>query len=392
MRQNSRTLSRPTSQVLALGTTQTIAWASSTYLPAILATPIAAELGISRATVFGAFSVSLIVMAIGGPAFGRIVDAGKGRGLLMASNAVLAAGLVFLGLATGPIALFAAWCVIGVGMAMGLYDSAFAVLVRLHGHEARGAITGITLIAGFASTVGWPLTAWLSADFGWRAACFAWAAIHIVIALPLNRFFLPLPERLPEKKPMASEEEAKPAGRAFTLVAVFFALTAFVTSAMAAHLPNLLLATGVSTAAALTASALLGPAQVVARLAEFFGARHFRLHPLFTARLATATHPVAAIAFGALGATPLGAAAFAVVHGTGNGLITIARGTVPLAIFGAAGYGARQGWLSALGRVMQALAPYVFGVVLDGYGVAAALLLSGSLSLAALGALLCLRR
>jgi hypothetical protein len=169
-------------------------------------------------------------------------------------------------------------------------------------------------------------------------------------------------------------------------------MTAFVTSAMAAHLPNLLLATGISTAAALTASALLGPAQVVARLAEFFAARHFRLHPLLTARLATATHPVAAVALGALGATPFAAALFALVHGAGNGLITIARGTLPLAIFGALGYGARQGWLSALGRVMQALAPYLFGVVLDGYGVAAALALSASLSLAALGALLALRR
>jgi predicted MFS family arabinose efflux permease len=390
LRQNSRTLSRTTSQVLALGTTQTIAWASSTYLPAILATPIAAELGISRATVFGAFSLSLIVMAFGGPACGRIIDAGRGRGLLMASNVVLAAGLAYLGLATGPIALFGAWGVIGVGMALGLYDCAFAVLVRLHGAQARNAITGITLIAGFASTVGWPLTAWLSADFGWRAACFAWAAIHLVIALPLNRFCLPLPDRLPDKKNIPTEE-GEPAGRAFTLVAVFFAMTAFVTSAMAAHLPNLLLATGISTAAALTASALLGPAQVVARLAEFFAAGYFRFHPLLTARVATATHPVAALLLGVLGATPLAAAVFAVVHGAGNGLITIARGTVPLAIFGHVGYGARQGWLSTLGRVMQALAPYVFGLVLDGYGVAAALILSGSLSLAALAALLMLR-
>ncbi|HEY6820684.1 MAG TPA: MFS transporter, partial [Burkholderiales bacterium] len=269
---------------------------------------------------------------------------------------------------------------------------AFAVLVRLHGAQARKAITGITLIAGFASTVGWPLTAWLSADFGWRAACFAWAAIHLVIALPLNRFCLPLPSAEVDRKTVSGNvEEPKANSPAFMLVAIFFAMTAFVTSAMAAHLPNLLLATGISTAAALTASALLGPAQVVARLAEFFAAGYFRFHPLLTARVATATHPVAALLLAALGATPLGAAVFAVVHGAGNGLITIARGTVPLAIFGHVGYGARQGWLSTLGRVMQALAPYLFGLVLDGYGVAAALVLSGSLSLAALAALLMLR-
>ena len=161
-----------TGQVLALGTTQTIAWAGSTYLPAILATPIAQELGVARVTVFGAFSVALVVMALFGPPVGRVIDAGKGRGLLVASNLVLAAGLAMLGAAGGEAMLFAAWCVIGVGMGMGLYDSAFAILVRLHGSQARGAITGITLIAGFASTVGWPLTAWLDARYGWREAQF----------------------------------------------------------------------------------------------------------------------------------------------------------------------------------------------------------------------------
>ena len=145
----------------------------------------------ARVTVFGAFSVALVVMALLGPPVGRVIDAGRGRGLLVASNLVLAAGLAFLGAATGEGTLFAAWCVLGVGMGMGLYDSAFAILVRLHGPQARGAITGITLIAGFASTVGWPLTAWLDSQFGWREACFAWAAINLLIALPLNYFGIP---------------------------------------------------------------------------------------------------------------------------------------------------------------------------------------------------------
>ncbi len=341
--------------------------------------------------MFGAFSVSLIVMALFGPACGRVVDAGKGRGLLVASNVVLAAGLAWLGLAHGAAGLFLAWIVLGIAMAMGLYDSAFAVLVRLYGESARSAITGITLIAGFASTVGWPLTAWLAENYGWRGACFAWAAINLLIALPLNRLCLPLPAASPEKKALETDAP-QPHGRAFALVSIFFAMTAFVTSAMAAHLPNLLLATGIGSAAALVASSLLGPAQVVARITEFLAARRYRVHPLLVARVATAAHPAGALVLGALAGTPLGGILFAVIHGAGNGLITIARGTLPLAIFGAAGYGARQGWLSTLGRVMQALAPYAFGLVLDGYGVAAALVLSGALSLAALAALFGLRR
>ncbi|MBV8031434.1 MAG: MFS transporter [Betaproteobacteria bacterium] len=380
--------------VLALGTTQTIAWASSTYLPAIVAGPLAESIGIARSTVFGAFSASLLVMAALGPRVGRLIDAGSGRGVLMASNVVLAAGLAALAAVQGPIGLFAAWAVIGIGMAMGLYDAAFAVLVRLRGREARGPITGITLMAGFASTVGWPLTAWLTARFGWREACLAWMAIHLLIALPLNRLCIPIqpsPERAADRSDAPLEEKAPQPG-AFPLLAIYFAFTAFVTSAMAAHLPGLLVATGVTMAAALGASALLGPAQVAARLAEFLAERHFRYHPLLTARGATSLHPLGAAALLAIGGSPFAASLFAVVHGAGNGLITIAKGTLPLAIFGPAGYGERQGFLAVLARLMQACAPYAFGLVLDGLGVRAALFLSAGLSLAALATLFLLRR
>jgi len=391
-------------QVLALGVTQTIAWASSTYLPAILAQPIAADMGISASTVFGAFSVSLIVMALAGPPVGRTIDRKGGRGVLALANLVLAAGLVFLGLASSAAAVFAAWCVLGVGMAMGLYDAAFATLVRLHGATARTPITGVTLIAGFASTVGWPLTAFITGEFGWREACFGWAALNLFVAFPINLLCIPsLAREASEGKTPASREagaaDEKPRPRwtapgerrAFVLLAFFSATTAFVTSAMAAHLPGLLLAAGATTVAALTAAALLGPAQVAARLAEFLAAHRFSFHPLVTARIATALHPVGALVLGVFGGAPLAASGFAVLHGAGNGMITIAKGTLPLAIFGVAGYGLLQGLLGILARAMQALAPYAFGLVLEGFGVRAAIGLSAGLSLAALAALSGLR-
>ena len=390
-------------QVLALGVTQTIAWASSTYLPAILAQPIAADLGLSASTVFGAFSVSLIVTAVAGPPVGRAIDRRGGRGILGLANLVLAAGLVFLGLATNAAAVFAAWCVLGLGMAMGLYDAAFATLVRLHGATARAPITGVTLIAGFASTVGWPLTAFVAGQFGWREACFGWAALNVCVALPLNLLCIPPVAREAHGTDRAAsaggaaDEKPKPGWsrpgerRAFVLLALFSAATAFVTSAMAAHLPGLLLAAGATTVAALTAAALLGPAQVAARLAEFLAAHRFRFHPLVTARVATALHPAGALVLGIFGGAPLAASGFSVLHGAGNGMITIAKGTLPLAIFGAAGYGLLQGLLGVLARAMQALAPYAFGLVLEGFGVRAAVGLSAGLSLAALGALFGLR-
>ncbi len=171
---------------LTLGSAQTLAWASSYYLPAILAVPMARELGMSPSWVFAAFSVALLLTAMLGPSVGRLIDQQGGRGVLMASNVVLAFGLVIMALSQGVLSLMLAWLITGVGMAMGLYDAAFATLGRLLGRSARASITGVTLLAGFASTIGWPLTALLENEFGWRATCGAWAIMHIVMGLPLN--------------------------------------------------------------------------------------------------------------------------------------------------------------------------------------------------------------
>src|SRR3979490_1301193 len=176
--------------VLALGTTQTLAWASSYYLPAILADPIARDLGVSSHWLFAAFSASLCIWAMLGPRGGRQIDLVGGRSVLSASNLTLAAGLALLGFTYSIPVLLAAWLLLGVGMGFGLYDAAFAALGRIYGNTARRAITGITLLAGFASTVGWPLTALGLESIGWRNTCFAWAAAHILIGLPLNFFML----------------------------------------------------------------------------------------------------------------------------------------------------------------------------------------------------------
>ena len=177
--------------ILALGTTQTLAWASSYYLPAILADPIAHDLGVSSNWIFAAFSASLVISALLGPRVGRRIDLVGGRQVLSASNLTLAAGLALLGCAHSIPVLVVAWLLLGVGMGFGLYDAAFGALGRIYGDAARRSITGITLIAGFASTVGWPLTAWGLQTIGWRDTCLAWAAAHILLGLPLNYFMLP---------------------------------------------------------------------------------------------------------------------------------------------------------------------------------------------------------
>lgn len=383
--------------VVALGTAQTLAWASSYYLPAMLAAPMARDLGVSTPAVFAAFSAALAVSALVGPASGHAIDRHGGRVVLMLTNGLFALGLVLLALAQGPALMVAAWLILGLAMGSGLYEAAFSTLVRLFGHDARNTITGITLIAGFASTVGWPLSTLLEAQFGWRGTCLAWAALHVVLGLPLNaslprvvphghaasRATAPAATGLQPAEPPATPHPA----RAAALLAFVFAATWFVSTAMAAHLPRLLQAAGATLAVAVGVGALVGPAQVAGRLLEFGFLR--RVHPLLSARLAAIAHPAGVAALLVLGAPA--AALFALLHGAGNGMLTIAKGTLPLALFGARGYGARQGWLTMPARVTQAAAPFLFGVALDRWG-AGSLWLSGGLGLAAFAALMAMPR
>jgi hypothetical protein len=269
-------------------------------------------------------------------------------------------------------------------MALGLYDPAFATLTALYGREARGPITGITLIAGFASTVGWPLSALLNDSFGWRGACLGWAALNLVVCLPMNRLLVPRPAAPAH---VVSPDAAAPApANGMIVLAFVFGAVGFVTGAMAAHLPRLLELSGATATAAIAAAALMGPAQVAARLFEFGVLK--RLHPLVSTRLALSLHPLGAALLGIVGGPA--AAGFALLHGAGNGLLTISRGTLPLALYGPAGYGGRTGILAAPARVTTAAAPLLFGLLLNAMGTGA-LLVSGGLSLLALAALALLR-
>jgi MFS family permease len=382
--------------ILTLGTTETIAWASSYYLPAVLAKSIATDLGLSPTYVFGALTAALIVSGLIGPRVGHVIDTVGGRGVHCISNLVLAAGLAGLAFATGPISLVAVWLVLGVGMGMGLYDAAFATLTRLYGTAARKPITGITLIAGFASTIGWPISAYLDAHFGWRTACLVWAAVHLLLALPLN---LTLPraalkgavsppaEGVHAAEPAASVDvKARRQRWAMVAVAYVFAATGFVSTGVSAVLPTMLTQMGSTPAAAILAGTLIGPSQVTARILE--AGWLSRYHPLVSTQLATITNPLGVIAliFGG----PALAVPFAILYGAGNGILTIARGTLPLALFGPEGFGRRVGILSLPARGTGAIAPLVMGLLSE-YGNAA-LWASAAASLSALFALLLLHR
>jgi predicted MFS family arabinose efflux permease len=380
--------------IIVLGSTQTLAWASSYYLPAVLADDMSRDLGLSTNWIFGIFSASLILTAVMGPKVGRTIDAWGGNGVLAASNLLFALGLFLLQLSHSLPMFAAAWVVMALGMGLGLYDSAFATLGRLYGTDARGAITGITLLAGFASTIGWPLTAWGASTIGWRETCLAWAAVHLFIALPMNWFLLPRPPATmtatmtgAATAPAAIAPTPIPIDRPMILLAFAFAAAWIVTAGMAAHFPRIVEAAGASPAQAIAAGALIGPAQVAARLLE--AGPLARFHPLVSARLATLTHPIGAAVI-LLAGGAVASSAFALLHGSGNGILTIARGTVPLALFGPQNYGYRLGLIGAPARFLQAGAPLGFSLLIEHIG-SDVLVVSSALSLLACLALCLLR-
>ncbi|MBL0898377.1 MAG: MFS transporter [Reyranella sp.] len=372
--------------ILVLGTAQTLAWGSTYYLPAVLADEMAREIGLSIELYFGTFSASLVISALIGPKVGRIIDRAGGNGVLSAANVLFAAALVLLSQSHSFPPFAAAWVLMGTGMGLGLYDSAFAALGRLYGRDARGAITGITLLAGFASTIGWPLTAWGAAEIGWRETCLVWAAAHIVIGLPCNWLLLPRPKDLAAT--LEAAEEPVPLDRTMVLLAIAFSAAWIVTAGMAAHFPRIMEVAGATPTQAIAAGALIGPAQVAARILE--AALLKRFHPLVSGRLSMTTHPLGSAVILASGGG-VAAGAFAVLHGLGNGIITIARGTVPLALYGPKNYGYRLGLLGAPSRFLSAGAPFVFALLIDRLG-AGVLVVSSALCIAAFVSLCMIRQ
>jgi predicted MFS family arabinose efflux permease len=359
--------------VLSIGATQTLAWASSYYLPAVLAEPMSSSLGVSYASVFLAFSCALGLSAFLGPSFGRAVDHWGGHRILPMSNLIFGLGLVALGLAQQPLHLWAAWLIMGIAMACGLYESAFASLVRLFGQAARSPITGVTLIAGFASTVGWPVSAWIESEWSWREACFFWAALHLLLGLPLNAR-LPKDLTKPDSQSTSESGASPTAGEApkasisqVVIVSFVFAVSAFISTALAAHWPRLLEALGLPLVTAVTLGVLIGPSQVAARILEYGFLR--KTHPMVSAKLATMSHPIGAGLMLTMG--PVAAPIFALMHGAGNGIMTIVKGSLPLALFGPKGYGARQGWIMMPARISAAAAPWLFGLALSQLGAKA---------------------
>ncbi|MEA2998080.1 MAG: hypothetical protein QOG74_3629 [Alphaproteobacteria bacterium] len=384
----------PWRAVPVLGVTQILAWGTLFYPPVLTVPPIAAEHGWSLAFAMSGLSVGLLAAGLIAPTVGRMIDRHGGHVVMTVGSLAGAAGLVALVLAAHPVAYLAAWVLVGAAMAASLYDPAFATLGRIFGAAARRPITVLTFMGGLASTASWPATHVLLEACGWRGTYLVYATLLALVAAPLHALALPRERHDPEVRPLATGAPLPahlPArGLAFWLVATGFAAYAFVPSGLSAHLLAIFGRAGIDPATVVIIGALFGPAQVTSRLCEF--ALGGGAHPLNLARTAFGLIVCAFVVLGLAGISAPVAAAFAIMFGVANGLVTIARGTVPLVLFGPAGYGRLMGRIAGPWLVMQSAAPLVLAFIAERLSDAAALAVVAAFALAALACFLMIRR
>ena len=355
--------------VSTLGVTQILAWGSTYYLPAVIAKTVAVDTGWPLEWVVGGLSLGLLVAGLTSPHVGNAIEKNGGRSVLAFSACSMSAGLLTLAFASSSILYVMGWLIIGLGMGAGLYDAAFATLGRLYGQGGRSAITMLTLFGGFASTICWPVSALLLTEVGWRGTCAVYAVVHMVFILPL--YLLVLPSRAPLRiehpdSPFHSDSQ-RPRALLTILLAVTLTLAAAISSMLSVHLLNILQAAGMTLATSVAFGALVGPSQVAARAIEMGLARFH--HPIWT--------KIASVSFVAIGictlftGLPIIPVAL-VLYGAGIGLESIARGTLPLALFGSVGYAALMGRLAMPSLIAQAAAPSLGALLLSRFGASAA--------------------
>jgi MFS family permease len=377
-------ISRPI-RVTVLGIAQILGWGTSFYFPAVLATPIVADTGWSFGWVVGGTSIGLLVAGLIAPRVGAVIDRRGGRPVLALSSILYAAGLAGAGLAPNLPLYLLAWIAIGGGMGTGLYDAVFAALGKIYGKDARTPITNLTLFGGFASTVCWPLSAFLAESFGWRGACLIYAALHLLVSLPLQMAVMPIMPVGPTGATFDNRAAAPgrtavhPLARTwptFALLALVLTISAGIGSIVVVHLLIFLQARGIDYGTAVALGTMFGPAQVGARVVErLFGERY---HPIWTMIASCILMAIGlALLYGGFRVLALAIA----LYGGGYGIMWVARGTLPLALFGPDRYATLMGRLAFPSLIVQALAPSAGALLIESYGADLTMAVLSSLAL-----------
>ncbi|WP_081760632.1 arsenite efflux MFS transporter ArsK [Rhizobium sp. CF080] len=360
----------PVAAVVALGVTQIIGYGTLYYSFSILAPDMAAHFSWSGEWIFGALSVALLIGGLTAPWLGALFDRiGAGR-VMTIGSATAAAALVACAMAPGKATFVVALIAIEVAANLVQYGAAFALLVQLRPQVAQRSITYLTLIAGFASTIFWPITAALHAHLSWQNVYLVFAALNLLVCLPLHAWLSHgATRRKATSAPLPARTEGilTPEQRfiGFTLMVAGFSLQSLVGSAVLVHMVPLLSGLGLGTSAALVGT-LFGPSQVLSRLINMTFGRN--LPPLRLALIAAALLPAGVLVLVLTAPSVPGAMLFAVIFGMGSGLLSIVTGTLPLTLFGSDGYGKLQGKMMSARLIVSAIAPFVLALSMQWLG------------------------
>ena len=360
--------------VVALGITQITAWGTSYYCLGVLAGPISRDTGWTRGFVFLGFTVALLAMGVVSNAVGRAIDRHGARAVMTLGTALVSIGLFALSQVRHEAAYLVVWAFLGIGMRLCLYDAAFAALVQIVPSRGRKAISYLTLFGAFASSVFWPVGQALNEQLGWRQTLVVFAVINLAVCLPLH--WLGLARRESDGSAMRAGGPVESADGpplegttrsiAIALFALIMSLNGFVFGVISVQLVPLLEAAGLATAAAVWIASLKGVAQFGGRVVEIIFARNLRA--ITVGRIAIGILPPAlALLLVGTGSLPL-VVAFTLLMGASQGVITIVRGAVPLALFGVKGYGAVLGLIATPVLVVNAASPTVFAWIVDRWG------------------------
>lgn len=393
----SRRLPEYSLLLAGLALTRIIGWGSIYYSPSVLAVYLERDIGLSPTIVFGGITILLVIGAVISPMLGRHLDR-RGTRLAMALGAVISAvGLALLALAQGPISYLATWLVIGVGHAMQLANTGNVTVAQLMGERTRRVIGLMMLVTGLASSVFWPLAAWLSADYGWRACLFVFAAIQLVIVLPIHLAIpayraKPLADPGPSAAPAEEQGRVPPGQRRpiFWLLALSFSASGLVSWGLPLHIIGLMQGAGISGATAVMIASLSGPATMVARAVDAVAGERLPVEKVALAGLVFG--PVACLLLALAPGSSMVAIVFVMLFNAAMGVIAVARATLPLSLFGRQGFGAMLGRLTVPQNLTFAAAPLLFALMIERLGAPGTLLVSAAIQSLALLAMIALVR
>lgn len=391
----SQPLSRTTRlAIAALGMTQIIGWGSTYYLLTMLGRPIASELGLSSTLVAGGLSIMLVMGAVLGPMAGRAMDMHGARPIMAAGSCLAAIGLTALSFVIGPVSYIAAWLLIGLASPLILYPAAFTALTQIAPAQARRAITWLTLPGGLASTIYWPLTDALLTHYTWREVCLIYAALNVLVCLPLHLSLSRSPDGLRQTDETATASSTGLPGPARRAAAVLFAgalaFNALLITGLLNQFIPIMRELGQQPAHAVMLGMAFGMAQTSARFLEILSGA--RIDSLVLGLMTASGFPIALLVLGSAPASLIAGFVFAAVFGACNGLWTIVRGAVVLRLFGTAGYGENLGTVIVAQGLAAAAAPIILAAIITAYGAPAGLIFCGVVSCVAVVAMVLLFR